>query len=314
MKKYLHGVYMRFRHGMMFTVLILLFLLIVLWDRIVHVVPAGHEGVVWHSIPMPWTEGYHAHLADEGVELIWPWDRFFLYDLRLMTHTESYQVVSQEGLHFEIDMTFRWKVIREHLIELNQSVGNDYLNSMLIPEIGSVLRHIVANYQAEALYTTERNAVQAEIYAEVTSDSLPNHLASRASAGDDDVTIVLQDTLMSSIRLPPSLKEAIERKLSESEMVAQYEFRVERERLESQRKQIEAEGIRNFQETVAPAITDSYLQWRGIEATLELAKSPNSKVVVIGNSANGLPLILDTQEGLGIPAAASGNSSVTVQP
>lgn len=303
MKNYLRGVYMRFRYGLTFTVLILLFLLIVLWDRIVHVVPAGHEGVVWHSIPMPWTTGYHSHLADEGVELIWPWDKFYLYDLRLMTHTESYQVVSQEGLHFEIDMTFRWKVKGESLIELNQTVGSDYLKTMLIPEVGSVLRHIVANYQAEALYTVERNAVQDEIYAEVTSDSLPNHIGSREAANDDDVTIVLQDTLMSSIRLPLSLKEAIERKLSESEMVAQYEFRVERERLESERKQIEAEGIRNFQETVAPAITESYLQWRGIEATLELAKSNNAKVVVIGNSANGLPLILDTAEGLQLPAA-----------
>lgn len=313
MKKYLRAVLMRLRYGVTFTVLIMLFLLIVLWDRIVHVVPAGHEAVVWHSIQLPWITGYHSDLAEEGIELIWPWDKFYLYDLRLMTHTESYSVVSQEGLHFEIDMTFRWKVKQESLIELNQTVGSDYLNSMLIPEIGSVLREIVANYPAESLYTVARNAVQEEIYQEVTSDSLPNHLGSRESADDLDVTIVLQDTLMTNIRLPLSLKEAIERKLSEAELVSQYEFRVERERLESERKQIEAEGIRNFQETVAPAITSSYLQWRGIEATLELAKSTNSKVVVIGNSANGLPLILDTQGGLQLPDAAGGTGSVIEQ-
>lgn len=304
MKKYLQGVYMRFRYGLMFTVLILLFLLIVLWHRIVHMVPPGHEAVVWHSIRMPWVEGYHSRLAEEGLELIWPWDKFYLYDLRLMTHTETYAVVSQEGLHFEIDMTFRWKVLQENLIELNHTVGARYLHNMLIPEIGSVLREIVANYPAEALYTVARNQVQQEIYDEITGGSLPNHIGARVGA-DDDNTIELQDTLMTNIRLPLSLKEAIERKLSEAELVAQYEFRVERERLESQRKQIEAEGIRNFQQTVAPAITASYLQWRGIEATLELAKSNNAKVVVIGNSANGLPLILDTAGGLQLPDAAT---------
>lgn len=310
MKKYLTTVFRRFRYGFSFTVLILLFLLIVLWDRIVHVVPHGHEAVVWHSIRLPFIPSERAYLADEGVEVIWPWDKFFLYDVRLLTHTESYQVVSQEGLHFDVDMTFRWNVMKEHVITLNREVGQDYLNRMLIPEVGSVLREIVANYPAEALYTTSRNEVQSRVFTEVTSGSHPNHIGTYDSHDEEAITIILMDTLMTSVRLPQTLKDAIESKLSESEMVAQYEFRVERERLESQRKQIEAEGIRNFQETVSPAITDSYLQWRGIEATVELAKSNNSKVVVIGNSANGLPLILDTGEGRLSQDAASITGSV----
>ncbi|MDO8910162.1 MAG: prohibitin family protein [Pseudohongiella sp.] len=294
----------------MFTVLILLFLLILLWDRIVHVVPHGHEGVVWHAVRMPWAPNYESHLADEGIEFIWPWDRFFLYDLRLLNHTETYQVVSREGLHFEIDMTFRWVVVPHNVIELNQDVGLEYLQRMLIPEIGSVLRETVANYSAEALYTTARNDVQRHVYDEVTSDSHPNHIGAITSQ-NPNITIVLMDTLMTNVRLPESLKTAIEQKLAEEQLVAQYVFRVERERLESERKQIEAVGIRNFQETVAPAITDSYLQWRGIEATLELAKSNNAKVVVIGNSANGLPLILDTQDSRLLPNPASqGNSAL----
>lgn len=309
MKKYLHGVYMRFRYGFLFTLLLLLFLLIILWDRIVHIVPHGHEAVVWHSIRLPIVASQRSFLADEGVVVIWPWDRFYLYDVRLLAHTESYQVVSREGLHFDIDMTFRWSVVKDNVIALNQTVGQDYLNRMLIPEVGSVLRQIVANYPAEALYTTARNEVQSMVYQEITSDSHPNHVGAIADE-EGDITIVLMDTLMTSVRLPQTLKDAIERKLSEAEMVAQYGFRVERERLESERKLIEAIGIRNFQETVAPAITDSYLQWRGIEATLELAKSTNSKVVVIGNSANGLPLILDTGENRLAPIAESATSSV----
>ena len=304
MKNYLHAVFMRFRYGFIFTVLILVFLLIVLWDKIVYRVPDGHEAVIWHSFRFPWAPNYHSELAGEGLAFIWPWDKFFLYDVRLKTHNETYQVVSQEGLHFEIEMTFRWRVVPENVVELNQTVGLDYLQSMLIPEIGSVLRHVVADYPAEALYTFERNAVQARIYDEVTSDSLPNHIGARGHR-EPGITIVLQDTLMTRIQLPETLQTAIESKLAESEMVQQYQFRVQREILESERKQIEAEGIRNFQETVAPAITDSYLQWRGIEATLQLAESDNAKVVVIGNSASGLPLILDTAEGVRSSAATA---------
>lgn len=300
---------MRFRYGLMFTILILLFLLIILWERIVHVVPHGHEAVVWHSIRLPLVPSARSYLANEGIEVIWPWDKFYLYDVRLLAHTETYQVVSREGLHFEIDMTFRWTVVPDNVIELNQSVGQEYLQRMLIPEIGSNLREIVANYSAEALYTVARNEVQQHVYDEVTSDSHPNHIGAVADA-NGDITIILMDTLITSVRLPESLKNAIEQKLAEEQMVAQYEFRVQREHLESERKQIEAIGIRNFQETVAPAITDSYLQWRGIEATLELAKSNNAKVVVIGNSANGLPLILDTNDGARLPDAANINSRV----
>lgn len=308
MKNYLQGVLRRFKNAFIFTVLILLFLLIVLWHRMVFIVPPGHEAVVWHSLRAQFLPGYDSSLAGEGLELIWPWDKFYLYDLRLLTHTETYQVVSQEGLHFEIDMTFRWRTVRENLIKLHRDVGGNYLQAMLVPEIGSKLREIVANYPAEALYTVARNAVQSQIYDEVTSSSLPNHIGPRTASSPDE-TILLQDTLMTNIRLPDTLKGAIERKLEEQELVAEYEFRVERERLESERKQVEAEGIRNFQETVAPAITESYLRWRGIEATIELSKSDNSKVVVIGNSSTGLPLILDVQEGAQIGTTADNSEA-----
>lgn len=309
MKTYLQTVLRRLKYSIGFFALIFLFLLIVLWDRVVFVVPPGHGAVVWHSVRAKLIRDYDSNLVGEGLELVWPWDRFYLYDLRLSTFTATYHVVSQEGLHFEIDMTIRWRVVGNNLLLLNRDIGQEYLHSMLIPDVGSILREIVAIYPAEALYTIDREMVQDAIYEELTSAEPPNHIGSRNSV-DPGATIRLEDTLLTNIRLPDSLKDAIERKLSEAELVDQYQFRVARERLESDRKQIEAEGIRNFQETVAPAITDSYLQWRGIEATLELAKSPNSKVVVIGNN-QGLPLILDTQDGspavgaaLPVPSAA----------
>jgi regulator of protease activity HflC (stomatin/prohibitin superfamily) len=107
--------------------------------------------------------------------------------------------------------------------------------------------------------------------------------------------VVLADILIEKIELPLQIKTAIENKLEQEQIAQEYKYRLQRERLESERKQIEAEGIRDFQKTVAPAITESYLRWRGIEATLKLSESENSKIIVIGNSTTGLPLILDTR-------------------
>jgi hypothetical protein len=116
--------------------------------------------------------------------------------------------------------------------------------------------------------------------------------------------VALIDILIKNVKLPLAYSQAIERKLEQAQVVEEYRFRVEREALESERKRVEAQGIRSFQEIVTPAISESYLRWRGIEATLKLAQSPNSKVVVIGNSATGLPLILDTTTSDGAGALA----------
>ena len=107
--------------------------------------------------------------------------------------------------------------------------------------------------------------------------------------------------LILGIELPAVVVAAINRKIEQYYIAEEYKFRVERERRESERKQIEAVGIRNFQQTVAQGISDSYLRWRGIEATLQLAQSNNSKVVIVGGGKDGLPIILGNVDG---PAAA----------
>jgi len=293
----------RLRFSAIFALLITGFLTVVLWERIVYITPVGHASVEWYSI----LGGERASRGPlrEGVHVIWPWNKFYTYDLRLQNHKVSYAVVSQDGLHFDMDLNLRWHVEKETLVILNQEIGPEYLERLLIPEIGSVLRRVVASFPAESLYTTERNLVQQTVFDEMTSESHPNGVASPTTAGNGEHTIVLSDILITRIDLPENIQQAIERKLTESELVKEYAFRVEREQLESERKAVEAEGIRRFQETVAPAITDSYLKWRGIEATLELAKSDNAKVVVIGNSEAGLPLILDTgNQTLPSPAAS----------
>lgn len=301
MKKLVSKLFRRLKFSVVFGLLIFSFLFVVLWDRIVHVTPVGHVSIVWYTV----AGGARASRGPlgEGLHLILPWNKFYTYDARLQNQKETYEVVSKDGLHFEVDVNFRWHVIRSSVTTLNDTIGPNYLRQLLIPEVGSVLRRVMADFPAEDIYTSERNRIQEMVFDELTSKTHPNGIASTRTESEQEGTILLSDILITRIQLPQSIQQAIERKLSEAELVEEYTFRVEREKLESQRKAIEASGIRQFQETVAPAITDSYLAWRGIEATLELAKSDNAKVVVIGNSETGLPLILDTA-GKGITPAA----------
>lgn len=283
----------RLSNALSFAVLIGIVSFVLLWDLMVKTTPVGHASVVWHRLSWTSTNTSDGPLA-EGAHLILPWDKFYTYDTRLQTFDKSYEVVSADGLHMEITLTFRWRAVKNNIVELNNNVGPNYLETLLIPVVGSVAREVIAGFEAEDLYSVERITVQNEIYRRVVSHDYPDGIDERETQNDTEDLVVLEDTLIKNVRLPQSLQDAIEQKLEQAQRVEEYKFRVETEKLESARKQIEGQGIREFQETVAPAISESYLRWRGIEATLKLAESNNAKVVVIGNSETGLPLILDT--------------------
>jgi hypothetical protein len=120
-------------------------------------------------------------------------------------------------------------------------------------------------------------------------------------------TIILYDILVTGIELPAAIVAAINRKTEQYYIAEEYKFRVEREKRESERKKIEGEGIREFQTIVSQGISESYLRWRGIEATLQLSQSTNSKVVVIGAGRDGLPIILGNLDTA--PPQPTGNDS-----
>jgi regulator of protease activity HflC (stomatin/prohibitin superfamily) len=163
------------------------------------------------------------------------------------------------------------------------------------PGIGSLTREVMAQYTAEQVYSTARQEIQDKIRS-LAQDRLSEKMMERE--GDEPYrvslsdAVILYDTLVYGIELPALVVNAINRKIEQYYISEEYKFRVERERRESERKKIEAEGIREFQQIVSQGISDSYLRWRGIEATLQLSQSTNSKVVIIGSPKDGLPLIL----------------------
>jgi regulator of protease activity HflC (stomatin/prohibitin superfamily) len=287
---------MRFlARGSAFTAFIVVFLIIVLWKYVVFTVPAGHGGVIWWRFFGGIDEKQIAY--GSGTRLIFPWDKFFIYDMRLQENTTTYDVISKEGLQITIGLSFRWKVLPSNIGRLHNQIGTNYLDKLLIPEIGSVLRHKISGFTAEELFTTKREMVQIETYLGLTQEREPNGIGNRDSMHMPYELVALNDILLKEIILPDRVRIAIEQKLEQGQVVEEYKFRVERERLESDRKAVEAEGIRRFQDIVTPTISDAYLRWRGIEATLKLSESPNGKVVIIGNGPGGLPVILNGFDG-----------------
>ena len=267
--------------------------------NVIITVPTGHVGILWKRF-RGGTQLDPRLLKDEGMRVLLPWDQLFLYDLRLQTTTDTYNAISKDGVNLTATLNIRFRLKHDAVPQLHQTIGPDYVTRMLRPEIGNRAREIIAQYTAEEVYSTKRQEVQKEIRAhtmQMLGQSMLQRSETESEYGEHyrislDEMLILYDTLLLGMELPPTVNAAINRKIEQYYLVQEYGFRVEREKKESERKQIEADGIRAFQQTVTQGISDSYVRWRGIEATLQLAQSPNTKIVIIGSGKDGLPVIL----------------------
>jgi hypothetical protein len=189
---------------------------------------------------------------------------------------------------------------------LHKLVGPDYPEILVYPEIGSHARELISRYTPEQLYTETRAFIQAEILERMINQ-LGSSLVNQSFKGR---LVTIEDVLIRSVKLPDRVAEAIERKAEQYQAMLEYDFRLAREEKEKERKKIEAEGIREFQDIVAKTITEEYLRLRGIEATMSLATSRNSKTIIIGGK-DGLPVILNTADSPSASPIASGGPEYT---
>lgn len=275
-----------------FSLLILAFvsimLIALLWPLIIHNVPAGHVGVLWKRF------GGGTVLDrtyEEGVHIILPWNRFEIYDVRLKVGSEDIQVLASDGLTFRINLTWRFNLLPHQVPLIHKYLGPNYESILLTPTITGLARDVVAMHSPDEIYTEKRLKIADQI-----ERSAEFQLRERFNPpGMNSITwLDLQDVLIKDLVLPEGVQAAIVRKNAAFHEMEEWTFRIQRELKEVERKRTEALGIRQFQEIVSNGMNEPYLRWRGIEATLDLAKSPNAKVVVVGNNRNGLPLILNT--------------------
>ena len=215
----------------------------------------------------------------EGIHLINPLKTNNEMSIQTQTLKESASVPSSEGLMMSLDTSLIYHLDPQRAAEVFQKIGADYENVVVEPTLRSAIRESTASHTANALYTGEREMVGKQIFEQVNEQ-----LTKRG--------LTVENVLLRDIQLPATLKASIEAKQQAEQEALAMNFRLQKETQEAQRKRIEAVGVRDFQQIVAQGITPSLLEWNGIEATENLAKSPNSKVVVIGNNKNGLPLIL----------------------
>ena len=287
-----------------------------LYPYMVVTVPSGEVGVLWKRLTGPgiycWcilargTILDPRELRDEGLHLIWPWDKLFLYDLRLQSDTETYNAISSDGVNVTAEINIRYQLNHYSVAVFHKFIGPGYLKSLLAPEIGSQARDVISRYTAQNVYMS-RQEIGNQIKLEAQK-SLGEHLnqlvqpeaseQQNAEKYKNDLqnSIKILDTLVLSIELPTSIVAAINSQTEQQYKITEYKYRAEREVEESKRKQIEANGIAAFQRTVSEGISDSYLRWQGIAATVALAESPNAKVVVIGSVKDGLPVILGNMD------------------
>ncbi|MBN2751926.1 MAG: prohibitin family protein [Rhodospirillaceae bacterium] len=276
------------RHSASIIIFLLLFVLsvILLAPRIFINIPAGHAGVLWLRF-------FGGTVTDstygEGVHIIFPWDEIYIYDARLQNTVRTYDTISSNGLSMQVEIAVRYRVKKSNLGLLHSMVGPDYPEVLIYPEIGSHTRGLIARYTPEQLYSDARAFIQAELLEQMVRE-LGSSLVNQTFRGK---LVTVEDVLIRSVQLPDKITEAIERKAEQYQAMLEYDFRLAREEKERDRKKIEAEGIRTFQDIVARTITPEYLKLRGIEATMSLATSNNSKIIIIGGK-DGLPVILNT--------------------
>lgn len=259
------------------TVILTLILLVVLWKSSV-TIKAGEAGVLFKTFG----DGVETeHTYGEGWHLIAPWNKMIQYEIRQQEVLEDMAVLSSNGLEISLEVSSWYQPMRSDLPKLHQEKGQDYLDRVIKPAIRSASRSVIGRYTPEEIYSTKRDAIQTEIYAE-TKKIL------------DKQYIQLNEVLVRDITLPPTIKTAIENKLKQEQASLEYEFKLQKELKEAERIRIAAEGKAAANRILNASLTPNILKEKGIEATLELAKSPNTKVVVVGDN-DGMPLILGNQ-------------------
>ena len=259
--------------------LIILIGIVYMSQRIFFSMLPGEAGVQWDrfkgtEVDYVYPEGFHA---------IYPWNRMYIYNVRIQEIHPEIDVLTNTGLKVHLLLSIRFAPQYRLLGVLHQKVGPEYPQKVIIPEIEAVLREIIGTMGAEDIYTTGQAVIVKAINRAI------EQVAQRY--------INVDSVLIKRIDLPQSVAKAIRYKIEQKHLVYAHEFIVQREKKEAERKRIEGEGIRDQLKIIASALPEGeILKWKGVQVTQEIAKSENAKVVIIGSGKNELPIILNADK------------------
>ena len=237
-------------------------------------IPTGHVGVLTLFGKVT------GDVLPEGIHLINPLKSVTKMNVQTQSRKESANVPSKEGLILSLDTSLLFKLDKNKAAEVLQGIGEDYAEKVVEPELRSAIRGVTADHSSNDLYTNGRELIQEQIKKDLSAKLAPQG-------------VIVGDVLLRDVQLPPLLKASIEAKQQAEQEALRMSFVLQKEKQEAERKSIEARGISDFQKIVAQGISPQLLEWKGIEATEKLAASSNTKIVVIGNTKNGLPLVFE---------------------
>ena len=239
-------------------------------------VPSGHKAVFYNKFSGGTEMG---KIYDEGFNWHLPWNSMIVYKTQVQERLETLSVLSSDGASIRMEVSILFRPMVNKIDSLQVEIGPDYYEQVIMPNIRSIARAVAGKYKPEEIYSTKREELAHEI-----GTTLIAEMAKR--------WIEVQNILVRDVQIPAKISEAINFKLTADQEAQKMQFTIEKEKLEAERKRIEAKGISDFQQIVSAGITPSLLRWKGIEATLKIAESQNTKVIVIGNDAGSLPVIL----------------------
>ena len=260
--------------------IIIAIVLIVLLAKSAVTIGSGQAGVLFKTFG----EGVVVDepAMGEGFHIVAPWNKVFIYEVRQQEILEKMNVLSSNGLDIKLEASVWFQPDFQNLGKLHQEKSEMYKERVLLPAIRSAARSVVGRYTPEQLYSSKRDAIQQEIFEETKKIVVSQY-------------IQLNEVLVRDVTLPSTIKDAIERKLKQEQESLEYEFRLVTAQKEAEKVIIEAQGKAESNRILSASLTDKILQDKGIDATMKLAESPNSKVIVIGSGDSGLPIILGNQ-------------------
>ena len=197
-----------------------------------------------------------------------PWNEIYRYEVSESKIEETMDVLDKNGLSISVDVTVRFHPKFDAIGTIQENFRGDYIQRLVIPEARSTVRQVMGRYTAEEIYSTKRPEVEAAIKEET-----------RQVLGAPGNEVEMKSLLIRSIKLPEQIKAAIENKLKQEQEALAYQFRLDKETSEAERKRIAAEGEAIANKIINSSLTDELLKMRGIEATQQLANSPNAKII-----------------------------------
>lgn len=217
-----------------------------------------------------------------GLHICNPFASVELFSTKTQLVEQRNHVPTKEGLTVDLDIALLFHLQEDHVRDVYLSLGVDFVSVVVEPELASAVRGLTSEADAKALYTSGRSEIQRKLKEEMSALLQPRG-------------IVLEDVLLKAIVLPDQLKHAIEVKAQAEQDAERMEFVLRKEQQEAERKTIEAKGIAQFQHIVSEGISPALLAWKGIEATEKISESTNSKIVIMGNSKESLPVLLSSE-------------------